>query len=58
MSAITVHVFAPSGYHTYDGGKAICTCGSVEGERVHQLPEVAPEAREIDARRIGEGIKT
>ncbi|HEX6968928.1 MAG TPA: hypothetical protein VF174_09000 [Micromonosporaceae bacterium] len=51
---ITVHVFLPSGFHTYDGGKRICRCGQVENSRLHDVPETPEVAKEIDKRRLGE----
>lgn len=52
--AITVHPFSPSGFFTWDKSKPICRCGSVEGGKIHTLPETPPEAQEIDQRRLGE----
>lgn len=46
------HAFTPTGRRTY--GARICTCGSLEGDSVHRVPEQTDEQREIDARRVGE----
>lgn len=51
----TVHPFAPSGYTTLMTNRAICDkCGNLESFAVHRMPETPPEAREIDARKVGE----
>jgi hypothetical protein len=51
---ITVHPFSPSGFFTWDKSKPICRCGSVEGGKIHTLPETPEVAKEIDKRRLGE----
>jgi len=37
------HVFVPSGQRSY--GHRICTCGSLERDSVHQVPELSEEER-------------
>lgn len=54
MNVLAVHLFVDSGHSTWDHGRRICRCGSVENAKIHQLPETPPEARELDDRRIGE----
>lgn len=56
MNAITTHIFADSGHKTWDLGKLICRCGSVQEARVHDLPPTPEAAKEVDARRIGERV--
>lgn len=57
MDPTGVHPFADSGYRTLMTERAICaTCGNLEANPVHVMPEVPPEAREIDARIVGEKV--
>lgn len=46
------HPFTPTGRRTY--GARICSCGSLENDSVHQVPEVTEEQREAEQRKVGE----
>lgn len=48
-----VHVFVASGMKNW-ADVPICTCGALETSRVHTMPEVSDESRELSARMIGE----
>lgn len=46
------HVFVPSGQRSY--GHRICTCGSLERDSVHQVPQLSEEESREEARRVGD----
>ncbi|HVG83151.1 MAG TPA: hypothetical protein VM820_01490 [Vicinamibacterales bacterium] len=46
------HAFVSSGKQAF--GRRICTCGSLERDSIHRVPEVTEEQRAADARRVGE----
>ena len=48
------HVFFAGDHRTHRGERICESCGDIERAKVHQLPEVSEDARELDARRIGE----
>jgi hypothetical protein len=51
-----VHHFYAGPHRTWDDRPLCEACGSTEADKVHEvpLPDVPEEAREIDARRLGE----
>ncbi len=51
-SAIVKHQFVPSGRRSF--GDRICTCGSLEKDAVHKLPEVDEGWKAAEARKLGE----
>ena len=48
------HVFFPGPHTTHDGRRLCEGCGDVEGAKVHRVPTVSDEARQVDARKLGE----
>lgn len=50
------HLFYPSPHATHDGKRICDLCGCTESAKVHDVPAVPVEAREIDARRVGETL--
>lgn len=46
------HVFVPSGTRAF--GHRVCTCGSLERDAIHRVPEVSEEQREHEQRKVGE----
>jgi hypothetical protein len=50
------HAFYRGDHETWDGRPVCEACGSVEADRVHEvpLPDVPEEARLVDARKLGE----
>jgi hypothetical protein len=51
-----VHHFYAGPHRTWDDRPVCEACGSTEADKVHEvpLPDVPDEAREIDARKLGE----
>jgi hypothetical protein len=49
-----VHVFYPGEHRTWDDRRVCEECGDVESAKVHEVPLQPDEAREIDARKLGE----
>jgi hypothetical protein len=54
MRTNTVHVFQPDLEMTDHRGDHPCTCGMPKQWRGHDIPDTPEEAREIDARILGE----
>lgn len=46
------HAFVSSGKQAF--GRRICTCGSLEKDSIHRVPERSDEERAAEARRVGE----
>jgi hypothetical protein len=48
------HAFHPGDHKTWRGEPLCESCGSVEADKIHEVPVLGHEARVLDARRIGE----
>lgn len=56
LPRVKAHRFVDSGDINHAEVR-ICTCGSLEPNRVHGVPEISDDERELSARIIGEGGK-